>query len=141
MSLNGAVLALQAKMSAISGVRLVPDYPTDTAAVFPAIVSYCVGLNGSELRGGALGEGGEMRDLWVIATEIHVPNKDTAQGIEALQQLWEPFLAAVWSDTLLGGNVDTIEAVTGELDGEGNWGGTGTLVLRFRTNVKIRRIA
>lgn len=132
MSLNGAVVYLQTQAANISGVRVAPSYPTDSAGAFPAVISYVSSLEKS------VGYAG-ITDIYTITTEIHYPNTDLYRTIAKLQPMWELFTSKVWADSTLSANVDTTIDVKGVIDPGAVWASTPTIALRFNTQVKCRR--
>lgn len=127
-----AVLNLQGLVEAIDGIRQAPDYPPDQANAFPFAVSFCGRLIDSTMHTRNM-----VINLYEIVTDVHVARKDGGRDVANIVPFMTSFSAAVWADSTLSGAVSTTNRISSDEIAEGDYGGTQTLMYRFRTEVKV----
>lgn len=102
MSVEAAILNLQAKWLSISGVNSAPDYPPEAPGAYPFAVTY---ERRGRLAGRSFGFGDE---LVVVFSELHVARAFLPRDIEAVMPYRDKFLALLIADPTLGGTVSTL---------------------------------
>ena len=130
MTVEAAILNLQAKLLALSGMKAAPDAPPEGAGAFPFAVSY-------ERTGTlAMRSAGFADDLATIWCEIHVSRQILPIAIGTAMAFRDPFLKAIIADPTLGGSVSTVNAVRRTF-GALKWADIDTIGYRFEVDVKV----
>lgn len=141
MSVEAALLNLQAKWLSISGVNSAPDYPPEATGAFPFAVSY-------ERSGRLVGRSYQFGDeLVVLHTELHVARAMLPRAIETIMPYRDQFLDLLIADPTLGGTVSTINGEVTWTFGRLGWGQESrsqydqpnTIGYRFEIPVKVQR--
>lgn len=130
MTIETAILNLQAKVLSLSGIKAAPSAPPEGSGAFPFGVSY--------ERSGTLvlHSYGFADDLATIWCEIHVGRGILSKAVEQAMGFRDPFLKLLVADPTLGGTVSTIVEVR-RVFGVLSWGGIETLGYRFEVDVKV----
>ena len=130
MTVQAAILNLQAKALALSGMKSAPDAPPDAAGAFPFAASY-------ERIGKMVTHSyGFSHELVTIFTELHVTRQNLTVAIDTAMPFRDPFLVAIRNDPTLGGTISTIEEVRWTF-GALKWGTVDTIGYRFEIDVKV----
>lgn len=132
MTVEAAVLDLQSKLLALSGMKAAPDYPPETAAPFPFGVSY---------EASATTEMGSftyplMDDRATIISEIHVSRVILPKAIKLAYQFRDLFLEAILDDGNLSDSVAGVTEIRRTF-GRLEWGGIETIGYRFEIDVVV----
>ena len=130
MSVEAAILKLQSKAGALTGMKAAPDEPPESINVFPFTVSF---EDSGSLANWTAQFGNE---LVVIVTQIHVSRQLLAKAIAVAYAYRDSFIKAVMSDPTLGGSVSTITAINWRF-GRLAWGGIDTIGYEFRIGIKV----
>lgn len=131
MTVNAAILDLQSKALALSGMKYAPDSPPEATSAFPFAVSYEASGN-LQLR-----SSGYADDLATIFTEFHVSRQILPKAIETAMAFRDPFLKSIIADPTLGGTVSTIVSINKNF-GFLEWAKIETVGYRFSITVKVR---
>lgn len=132
MALAAAIQNLADILGGLSGVRLAPDYPTETAPVFPFAVAYAAT---GDYTGGSLGNI-LTREAHAIAAEVHIDRIDLPRSIAAAVPYADLLRTALQADPTLGGEVMIVTALNYTF-GPLNWGGIETIGYAFSVAVSL----
>ena len=138
MTIEAAILNLQAKWLSIDGVNSAPDYPPESPGAYPFAVTY---ERRGRLAGRSFGFGDEIALLF---SELHVARTMLPRDIQAVMPFRDQFIALLIADPTLGGTVSTItpEGVSWTF-GRLGWGQESTsqepntIGYRFEIEVKV----
>lgn len=131
MTIEAAILNLQDKLLALSGMKAAPDYPPEGAGAFPFGVSY-------ERNAGTMANSDSFADdLAVIWCEIHVARQILPKAIQTAMAFRDPLLKALIADPTLAGSISTIRWPVLRTFGLLTWGGLETIGYRFEVPVKV----
>ena len=132
--LKNAVLAVQATLRTVTGIRGAPDYPPEQipAEYFPFAVAY----PGSGVS--TFHVPGERLFLGEIVVELHVSRKDLPNAARSAMGFADSIPNALMVDPTIDGKVETFGGIDQSF-GELGWGDLPTLGFRFiLRGVKIR---
>jgi len=122
---QAALLAVVAKVAAVTGIKQAPNYPTEKIGIFPYAAVYPG--SGTHAGGTASGSGnyvGERLSLYDIIVEIHIARKDLPHDLQAAYPFADSVPDALLKDPTLSGTVDTIGEIE-QMFGALGWGGGG----------------
>lgn len=97
MTINAAVLRLQAVVGAVAGVKSAPDYPPDKPAAYPFAIAYMGGGDFNSLRHS------ERLDRYVgnITLELHVSAQNMPSRVAEITPMIELIRDAIAADSRL----------------------------------------
>lgn len=131
MALIDTIIGVIQDCATAAGAKFAPDYPPEQSAVYPFAVTFPARAEWTSLSAGC------MKGLVTVRTEIHVQRRDLARDVERVNVFAQAFPNEIWSDPTLGGNVDTVLAVSQTEFGPLSWAGTDTLGYVFETTFKV----
>ena len=124
-TVQDAIAAIQDEVSAITTLRLKPDYAPEIISVFPAIITYA--RSGKAITG----EFGIAEYRHNIVSEVHIPRKDLARDLTTLMPFIEDVIEELTlGDTALGAIIEEFDQITYEV-GPSKYADTDTLMIRF----------
>lgn len=124
-TVQDVIEAVQTEVSAITTVRLNPDYAPEQIAVFPAVITYA--RNGEAITG-EFGISEYHHNVW---SEVHIQRRDLARDLATLMPFIEDVIEELnYGDTTLGAIIEKFEKITYEV-GPSKYADTDTLMIRF----------
>lgn len=124
-TVQDAINAIQDEVSAITSLRLKPDYAPERIAVFPAIITYA--RNGHAVTG----EYGIAEYRHNIVSEVHIARKDLERDLATLMPFIEDVIEELTlGDTTLGAIVEEFDRISYEV-GPSKYADADTLCIRF----------
>jgi hypothetical protein len=137
MSLENAILNLQAHALSCSGMKKAPETLPEGMGPYPFAITY-------PERGQLSGESGNLtHEIHTVITEFHIaPRTMLGKAVESATPYISEFFRKLVLDPKLGGEVDTIwitteRPVTYEF-GRLKWAGIETIGTRYHISMKIR---
>ncbi len=131
LTLQAAIVAIQNKADALTGVRGAPDYPPEDINVVPFAVTYMSSARHE------IGSAGRMTSFFNLVTEIHVSRKDLPRDIAGVIAYADSFPAALRDDPTLGGAITAIVGPVLSLFTPMEWNSIKTIGFQFTTQVKL----